>query len=629
MKKTVFLIFAVFLLTTGLQAQYQSYQVKEAESLERIAKKFGVSQEDILKLNPDLKPDKLAYKIIIIPARETDEKTPVASIVQFKEYRVKHQETLYRLALENNIKIEDIKKYNPYLYNEVLGENDMIRIPVYTEEIANFNAPVQTSTFENLLHIVVPKETKFGIGQQYGMTVEELEKLNPGIGVLQPGQVLKVKNPRAVNPESKRFTYYQVKPKETMYSLTKTLEISEDSLIKLNPIIKELGLQAGMELKIPRSIGSLLADIPTKTTKVDLREYLTDLSSKKVAVLLPFNLNKYDRDSILSEDILKKDMLGQIALDLYSGIKMAADSAAQLGIPINMKVLDTEGSNSKIQRILREENLSGYDIVIGPLLAGNIKQMAEQINNGHTLIFSPLVNDNLEGNDMIFQSRPSSAIQQQALISYLDSLKTAKNILVLGNDKNTAFVSQLTSRLSGARRIIQKNKAYLESEDLTKLLSEDKPNWVVLATEDTGLVSSAVNFLNAARTQYDIEVFSADKKGSVYDEIESGFLENIKFTYVSVNKNNTTKSSGPVHKRYKRTYRIEPNSIVLRGFDVAMDAFLRSAVEQSTLTSSDKTLTTEYIENRFNYIKKPINGYYNDAVYIIRHDENLQLIILN
>lgn len=629
MKKTVFLLLTTFLLTMSLFAQYQSYQIKESETLESIAKKFGVSQEDILKLNPDLKQGALTYKVIIIPARETDAKTPVASIVQFKEYRVKQKETLYRIALDNHITIEDIKKYNPYLYHEILGENDMIRIPVYTDEIVGFNAPVQTSTFENLLHIVEPKETKFGIGQQYEMTVEELEKLNPGIDVLQPGQVLRVRNPRAQKTAGKMFTYYTVQPKETLYKLTHYFEISEDSLIGLNPIIKELGLQAGMELKIPQSIDKLIGDTPTEIQKVDLRDFLVDFSPKKIAVMLPFNLNKYEGDSIDKEDILKKDRLGQIALDLYTGIKMAADSAAQLGIPIHLKAMDTQGKASVIKRLLREEPIADYEIIIGPLLANNIKEVAGQIKNDHTSVFSPLVNDDLKGSDKIYQSRPSSALQQQALISYLDTLKTGKNILILGDAKHASFVSALSSALTGARIIKPKNEKYLESDDLVNMLEEEQPNYVILATEDPGWVSSAINFLNAARTQFDISVFSADKKGSVYDEIDSEFLSNVKFTFVSVNKNQTAKNIGPVQKRYKRTYKIEPNSIVLRGFDVTMDAILRAAVGQNTLSKTEKTLTTEYIENRFSYHQSTSDGYYNDAVYIIRHDENLELKILN
>src|SRR5699024_10392769 len=195
MKKTYFLLLLMFLMSGVLFAQYETYRVEEGETLSEIANKFKVSKGAILQLNPDLKEGNISNTTIILPPGESTEKTPPASMVRFKEYRVKPKETLYSLAKRNNISVEDIKKHNPFLYDEQLGENDVIKIPIYESEIKDFNVAVQTSTFENLIHIVMPKETKYGISKHYGMSVEELEQLNPLINGLQPGQFLKVKNP--------------------------------------------------------------------------------------------------------------------------------------------------------------------------------------------------------------------------------------------------------------------------------------------------------------------------------------------------------------------------------------------------------------------------------------------------
>src|SRR5690625_1864719 len=208
-------------------AQYETYRIEEGESLSEIADKFKVSKNSILQLNPDLKEGDIANKTIILPPSESTRETPPASMVRFKEYRVRPKETLYSLAKRNNISIEDIKKHNPFLYDEQLGENDIIKIPIYESEIKDFNVAVQTSTFENLIHIVMPKETKYGISKHYGMSVEELEQLNPLINGLQPGQFLKVKNPIAVKKgKESEINYYQVLPKENFNSLPKILTIS-------------------------------------------------------------------------------------------------------------------------------------------------------------------------------------------------------------------------------------------------------------------------------------------------------------------------------------------------------------------------------------------------------------------
>ncbi|WP_417281516.1 LysM peptidoglycan-binding domain-containing protein [Aquimarina hainanensis] len=47
------------------------------------------------------------------------------------------------------------------------------------------------------------------------------------------------------------FELYKIQPKETMFSLVRRLDISSDSLMKMNPYIKD-GLKAGMVITIPK-----------------------------------------------------------------------------------------------------------------------------------------------------------------------------------------------------------------------------------------------------------------------------------------------------------------------------------------------------------------------------------------
>src|SRR5699024_2982972 len=154
------------------------------------------------------------------------------------------------------------------------GEDDMIRIPIFEKEKTDFNKSMQTSNFKNLIHIVMPKETRYGISKEYGMSIDELDSLNPQIDTLRIGQVLNVINTsgRKQREDEKGYEFYDVQPKETLYSLAKDFEMSEDSLERLNPILKELGLQEGMELKIPRLVET--SDVKGAAKKLDLTEYL-------------------------------------------------------------------------------------------------------------------------------------------------------------------------------------------------------------------------------------------------------------------------------------------------------------------------------------------------------------------
>lgn len=629
MKKTYFLFIFILLLSGNIFAQYETYRVEKEKTVAELADKFKVSKETLLKLNPDLKDGKVANKTIIIPPRESTESTTKASRIRFKEYKVKPKETLYSLAKRNNITVDDIKKYNPYLYEKELGEYDLIKIPIFEEEIKNFNSSVQTSTFENLLHIVTPKETKYGISKHYGMTVEQLDSLNPFIKELQPGQVLKVTNPNSIKKEKEdQFDYYEVKPKETLYSLTKKLNIAQDSLEKLNPILKELGLQAGMQLRVPNASGSDLSTEFKLSNKLDLSKEKKLLTQQNIAVLLPFNLHKIEEEE--EEESIKKDGYLQISLDLYSGIKMAMEDAQAMGISIRAKVYDTQISPQKIDQILGQNNFDQTHLVIGPLLPGNIEKVAKELKNKDIAIFSPLANGELKGSDKIFQSRPPAGIKEQVLLNYLKANQDGKNFMILGDAKHQAFTKQILSGISNSRMIQQAKAAYLDRADLTKLLSKDQPNWVIIETDDLGAINNSISHLNAMRKDYEIRIFTSDK-GKINDaEVQSEYLSHLNFTYASVDKSDTSTEENSFVKKYVQKYGITPSSYVIRGYDVTLDAILRTAVNNNDFTNhSDMKGYTEYVENRFDYKAKTFNGFFNNAVYLIQFDENLQLKVIN
>lgn len=119
-------------------------------------------------------------------------------------------------------------------------------------------------------HTVQPKETVYGISRQYGISQDELKNANPFLKQreLQIGDVLIIPGNREENDgqivpavtepeevfipqEDESFIYIEVKPKQTIYSLTKEYDISEAALKSLNPQLNQ-GLKAGDIIRIPK-----------------------------------------------------------------------------------------------------------------------------------------------------------------------------------------------------------------------------------------------------------------------------------------------------------------------------------------------------------------------------------------
>ena len=186
----IFLIhFSVF-----ADQQYKTHRVSSGETVESIAEEYGVPATEIYKLNPDAKKGISRGTTLIIPPKTIISQEPEGS---FTVHKVRKKETLYSLSKEYNVSIEEIKRYNKFLYAEPLKKGTKLRIPKRPKlsqtspAITQEEAPSEENIFRE--HIVLPKETKYGISKKYGLTVEQLKQLN-GLddNSLNAGQKLRI-----------------------------------------------------------------------------------------------------------------------------------------------------------------------------------------------------------------------------------------------------------------------------------------------------------------------------------------------------------------------------------------------------------------------------------------------------
>ena len=637
-KNCLFFLLVLFVSFQSFAQSFETHKVKSGENISSIAKKYKVSEQSIYKYNPDAKKGNLVGTVLVIPVGKSSdgrnlEKT---TVLKFKEYKVKRKETLYRISKENGISVEDLKKYNSYLYKEELGKGDIIKIPVFSKnDTININNSVQNSSFENLKHIVLPQEGKMAIARKYGMTMAQLNALNPGVNDLKPGQVLNVINPQNKDSETVQnsangFITYKVQPKENYYRLTKRFNTTKDSLIKYNPILAEEGLEAGMTIKIPKPETMLNDTLSVSNAqKVKLEQLINNRNRKKLAIMLPFSLRQFKGDSIDKEALLKDDRVLQVSLDFYSGVVSAIDSVEKLGIPVSAKVYDTEKSGAKVDEILRELEYNKFDAVIGPVLSKNIEKASSLFYRNNVPVLSPLIDAELNGEENLLQTRPSKLMMEKALITYIDSLKEGKNLLILADKKHDYLKSKLAYTFPEARVIQQSKEEYMQSSDLVRVLSKEKENWIILESDDLELISNATSYLNAMVPNYKIRIFTSDKSEPYEDEISNEYLSNLQFTYASVAKECENFEHNSFVKSYVNDYGVLPNKFATRGFDLTYDLLLRLSVANDLYEALEMNGETEYVENKFSYHKKMIGGYYNDAVYLIQYDEDLKLKVIN
>lgn len=198
-----------------------TYIVKSGDSLWSIAKKYGVTVNEIKQAN-NLSSNLLKIgQQLIIPKEEIIEE-------QNSTYIVKPGDTLYKIANTYNTSVAELKNKNN-LTNNTLSIGQILIIP---NEIEN----------EQNEYVVQPGDTLYKIANEFGITQQELMDINNlTSNLLSIGQILKIPN--------KKQIIYIVKPKDTLYKIANTYNTTVDDIKNKNNLTSN-SLSIGQQLII-------------------------------------------------------------------------------------------------------------------------------------------------------------------------------------------------------------------------------------------------------------------------------------------------------------------------------------------------------------------------------------------
>ena len=540
----------------------------------------------------------------------------------FERHKVKKKETLYGLARKYNVQIEQIEQYNPLIKKIGLKKRMILQIPVYKKP-----KPITKASLPDSLsmYLVQPKETKWRLAYRYGITIQELEQYNPDIvSGLKIGQEIIV--PKRTEAQTmqleKEFNYYTVKPKEGFYRLEKKLGVAQADLILLNPILQTTGLQEGMIVKIPlEQTGDLKIEDDLLVEKNDLRDSIPFNSKVSLGLLLPFNTNKIEFDSIeKTKTLLKKRNLHTLALDFYSGVVMAVKEAGQLGIEVVLDVLDTQNDKVYLQTEFRKRDWSKTDVLIGPLIPSNFDILSLQDSLSLIPMVAPLSSNPVVSRPNVYQSVTSPELLREKMFTYLSTvLDSTQNVLLITDTLNREVEKQLQNRFPFAQILRPEAGGYVVPDLIDSLLVDTLSNKVIFESQNLGLIASVTSLLNSqVSKERDVQLFTTFRSNAYDDSnISKKQLGNLKFTYTAGAYSDDSNRSEQFDSLYVSSFGDLPKREALRGYDVTMDVILRFAHQKQL--SSDDIGETEYIESRFDYVPNLNAGYQNRAFYLLEH----------
>ena len=513
--------------------------------------------------------------------------------MRFIQYRVQKGETMGVIAQKLEMKTPDLIRLNP----DVLGD------------------PVPNS------FIVVPqKKLKILKNKLKGITnqivsdsIADSTYLNDTNGLL--------------NEFKEKFIVYEVKKGDTFYALNKAFEVSRGELLLLNPDLSE-GLKVGMILKIK--------EIPAQNGVDEFfySDYIDPGTDLKVALLLPFRTDKYSNDTLTLKEIFTRNAtLVNIATDFYLGAEVAIDSLRGKGIDIQLNVFDTGGRKSdKISSIIFEKDLNNHNVVIGPLYSEEVQTVAANVNIPVIFpVYSKNQSEFLSSN--IVKTSPNKKVFREELERYITENFDGGNIIVVSDDKfdnlqisrliKMSLTSVTSDTIVKTINILSPEEGYIEKERFLEILEPNTKNWVVIATDNTVIVSDVVNSLISLPEETSVKVFTFDK-GGVYDKIDNRKLAKIGFTYVSDDfVDESSLSSRIFRKQYLQKNKALPSFYATKGFDITYDILIRLASGKDLKSTLEEGISMR-VETKFDY-RNSTHISENKGLFIVQYNEDLSL----
>lgn len=643
LNKSYFLnsICAILFSTSSIMAQekIEKYIVEKGETVTQIAKKFNVTPYDIYKLNPDAQSGLKPNSVLLIPkakAKNNDTALKTTAKSTSKTHVVLAKETLFGIEKKYNVTDEELKKANPDLVKYGLQIGQVLNIP-------SKGSAKKTTVVNNkpVFHTVLPKETKYSIAKQYGISIEELERKNPDIvSNLTVGYELLIKGQRPENKatstdvetkktdaklsiaeiiESPTFVNYTIKSKETFYSLSKQFGLSQQELTVLNPILVN-GVQEGMIIKVPTQSNQVV------TNSVKQNVVLTKPSSndkKTLVLLLPFNVEKMDPATSLTVDKLNEDKFLNMTLDFYSGAMMAIDSAKQIGVNVDVKIFDSNESKltSNVSSIFKDTSLLNVDAVVGPFYQSNVEKTANILKENNVPVISPLSKDSASPISNLYQSVVSNSDLKEAMFNFLNAKQG--NIIAVIDKKKETIRKYILDNQKDVKIAPLTATGGVNIEGFKAQLVKDKMNYVILETANTAMIKYTIKAMLDVMATYQVQLVILEANDTLdTDDIYFENLTKLHLMYPSVTRENNSPEGLLFMQSYRNKNKVNPSTFAIRGFDVTFDTLMRLSQGKSYQETAEM-MVTEQIESKFDYQKNKEGNFVNNGFYILYYDTDL------
>ena len=638
-----------------LSGQQKKHTVVAKENPTTIAKKYGVSVDELIKQNPKIKDGKIDIgDVLIIPNKQkntqkTEEKkeekkedkksTEKKSNQKLGKIYLQPKQTIYGITRQYKISEEELRKLNPNLESHMkVGEALVLpedKIKKYGDKAAQqevVDTPkkdreeekkTQMLASEDGAYVVQPKDTYYGITRKFNISQSELFALNSGLEQrgLRSGDIIIVKNTASsknVVTTTKETSEKNTKPKEEKNIppkevKTKTYSVEEYVTHEVKKGESAFGIVnkynitydqlAEMNGGLPNGIkqGMVL-----NIKKVNRQYVKADDDVFSIALILPFGFDTNDTK------------YRTLSADFLIGAKLAAQRGMRDGKKVSINVIDAENENS-FKNNLAQINKTNTDLIIGPFFKSNVIEVLEYVKNEKIPVVAPFAHteEMYKYNNLVIVE-PGNRVYAERIVREVKNAHSKEKVFIVGEENNPEVIflkEQLAKELSKTEIAVVSSPSGIELEQ-NMVTGQSLPAVVILANDNNAVGAGfAKKIIELAKQTEGIKAFSMYYHPDFEKNVDP--LSKANLVYLMDRKINTDGDfEKEVLAEFKKEYCRTPSKYTIIGFDVVSDMLARES-KGEVLRNMSKVQTQ--LATKFEYIRNKKNGaFVNTGFRVVR-----------
>lgn len=559
------------------------------------------------------------------------------SISAQKTHTVIKGDNPYNISKKYGITIDELNRLNPKFKDGKLAIGDVLTVKSGNSAVAkpvstNTSSPSSSKTGKIYLQ---PKQTIYGITKQYRISETDLRKLNPeldshtkiGDEITLPLESIKkyggnevvmattkpVETPLeaiANNTKTKvdsgnerssasyssssqdEYATYTVEQGDTVFSIVNKFGVTIDELVALNPDLSK-GLKTGMILKIK---------------KLDAAYTKKSGDALSVVLMLPFGYST------------NETQYRAMAVDFLTGAKLAIERSAAKGQKLDIKIVDS-GNEASFKNSLTQINPNNTDLIIGPFFKSNVIDLLDFTKTQKIPVVAPFANSpELYNYSNLIIVETNDQAYADKIVEEVKTVYSDQKIFVVADAKkeNANYIKSNLEKAVKNANVTIVNSATEIQLDQNMMTGQSAPVIAILANDNNAVGEAfSSRMIALSKEVQGMKAFSMYSVPSFEKKVDE--LSQASLVYLMDRKIDADGSyEKEILAAYKAKYCKTPGRYAIIGFDVVNDMLSRENKKGEIFKQMNKVQTQ--LATKFEFVKSKTNGaYVNTGFRVIRH----------